>query len=526
MQVIGRGTWLDKVAVKLIEREKKIGRDLSIIHVESGLGASGIPHIGSLGDAVRAYGVKMALENMGYKSELIAYSDDMDGLRKVPEGLPEWLKEHIAKPVSAIPDPFGCHPSYGAHMSSMLTDALNRLNVQYRFQSGMDAYKQGLLVEQIDIILSNAKYIGEKIADLVGQEKFKTSLPYFPVCSNCKRIYVAEAYEYRKDEKKVLYRCKGTKMGKGFVEGCGHEGAADIRTNDGKLGWKVEFAARWQAFSVRFEAYGKDIMDSVKVNDWVADEILKYPHPLHVKYEMFLDKSGRKISKSLGNVLTPQMWLRYGSPQSIMLLLFKRIKGTRNVDLSDVPKLMDEYNYLEDVYFDSVKIDNELKRAKLRGIYEYINHQKPPSKPSQHVPYMLLVQLASVIKEENRIDYVVNKLNSYGTIKEKTDDLIEKIKLAGNWADDFGKFEKVQVTIDEKQKKAISDLIEVVNSEGDPKNLQSRIFDVARSNGIEPKDFFKLLYAILLGAERGPRLGPYIIDVGRERVVEMLKQYT
>jgi lysyl-tRNA synthetase class 1 len=209
-----------------------------------------------------------------------------------------------------------------------------------------------------------------------------------------------------------------------------------------------------------------------------------------------------------------------------MLLLFKRIKGTRNVDLSDVPKLMDEYNYLEDVYFDSVKIDNELKRAKLRGIYEYINHQKPPSKPSQHVPYMLLVQLASVIKEENRIDYVVNKLNSYGTIKEKTDDLIEKIKLAGNWADDFGKFEKVQVTIDEKQKKAISDLIEVVNSEGDPKNLQSRIFDVARSNGIEPKDFFKLLYAILLGAERGPRLGPYIIDVGRERVVEMLKQYT
>lgn len=524
MQVIGRGTWLDKIALKLIEREKKVGRDTSMIKVESGLGASGIPHIGSLGDAVRAYGIKMALENMGYHSELIAYSDDMDGLRKVPEGLPEWLKEHLAKPVSTIPDPYECHSSYGAHMSGMLTDALDKLEIKYRFQSGTETYKQGLLVQQIDTILSNARYIGEKIEELVGQEKFKNVLPYFPICENCKRIYVAETYEYVKEEKKVLYRCKGTKMGKGFVEGCGHEGAADIRTNDGKLGWKVEFAARWNAFSIRFEAYGKDIMNSVKVNDWVADEVLKYPHPLHVKYEMFLDKSGRKISKSLGNVLTPQTWLRYGSPESIMLLLFKRIKGTRNVDLTGVPKLMDEYDYLEDVYFDNVKIDNELKRAKLRGIYEYINHQKPPSKPAQHVPYRLLVQLSSVI-HENRIDYVINKLKSYGTIKERTDDLVNRVALAGNWADDFGRFERVQVTVDENQGKALSELIQVIKSESDPKNLQTKIFEIARSNGIEPKDFFKLLYAILLGAERGPRLGPYIVDVGAEKVAEMLKQY-
>lgn len=525
MQAIGRGTWLDKVAVKLIEREKKIDRDLSLIKVESGLGASGIPHIGSLGDAVRAYGVKMALENMGYKSELIAYSDDMDGLRKVPEGLPEWLKDHLAKPVSTIPDPFDCHNSYGAHMSGMLIDALNSLDVKYKFQSGTETYKRGLLVKQIDVILSNAKYIGGKIEELVGQEKFKEALPYFPVCNNCKKIYVAEAYEYLKEEKKVLYKCKGAKMGKGFIDGCGHEGAADIRTNDGKLGWKVEFAARWQAFSVRFEAYGKDIMDSVKVNDWVADEVLRYPHPLHVRYEMFLDKSGKKISKSLGNVLTPQMWLKYGSPESIMLLLFKRIKGTRNIDLSDVPKLMDEYNYLEDVYFDNVKVDNELKKTKLLGIYEYINHQKTPSEPAQHVPYMLLVQLASVMKGENRIEYAINKLKSYGTIKERTDDLANMIKLAGNWADDFGHFEKVQVSVDDKQRKALSDLIEIVRNESDPKNLQTKIFEVSRSNGIEPRDFFKILYNILLSADRGPRLGPYIVDVGTEKVADALKQY-
>ena len=116
-EIIGKGTWIDKLAHELIEREKGLGRKLDLIRVESGLGASGVPHIGSLGDAVRAYGVKLALENFGYKSELIAYSDDLDGLRKIPEGFPDSLKEHIAKPVSLIPDPFGCHDSYGMHMS-------------------------------------------------------------------------------------------------------------------------------------------------------------------------------------------------------------------------------------------------------------------------------------------------------------------------------------------------------------------------------------------------------------------------
>jgi lysyl-tRNA synthetase class 1 len=463
---------------------------------------------------------------MGYKSELIAYTDDMDGLRKVPEGLPDWLKEHIAKPVSAIPDPFSCHASYGAHMGSMLLDALDKLDVKYKFQSGAEAYRNALLVKQIDVILSNAETIGNKIAELVGQEKFKTTLPYFPVCSSCKRIYVAEAYEYVKEEKKVRYRCKGTKMGKGFVEGCGHEGEVDIRTNSGKLGWKVEFAARWQAFDIRFEAYGKDIADSVKVNDWVADEILKYPHPLHVKYEMFLDKSGKKISKSLGNVLTPQAWLRYGTPQSIMLLLFKRIVGTRNIGLDDVPKLVDEYDYMEDVYFGKVKIDNELKLAKYRGIYDYINHLKPPAAPSQHVPYGLLVQLASVIRDgEKRVDYVTNKLKSYASIKEKTDDLVVRIILAGNWADDFGKFEKFQIDVNEAERKALSELIELTRKENDPKILQGNIFEIARRNGLEPKEFFTLLYKILVNAEKGPRLGPYIVDIGNEKVVEMLSQY-
>ncbi|MDQ3848636.1 MAG: lysine--tRNA ligase, partial [Thermoproteota archaeon] len=171
--VIGKGTWIDKVADTLIRREKKLGRNLSLIRVESGLGASGIPHIGSMADAVRSYGIALALQNFGFKSELIAYSDDMDGLRKIPKGLPNWLHDHIARPVSNIPDPFGsCHTSYGMHMSNLLLEGLDKAGINYRFQSGKEAYKQGTLVKQIDRILKNRAIIGEKIAQLVGQGKY------------------------------------------------------------------------------------------------------------------------------------------------------------------------------------------------------------------------------------------------------------------------------------------------------------------------------------------------------------------
>src|ERR1051325_2779868 len=204
--VIGKGTWLDKVADTLVKREQRLGRKLDTIRVESGLGASGIPHIGSMGDAARAFGIALALQNMGYKAELVAYSDDMDGLRKIPHGLPDWLRDHIARPVSEIPDPFGgCHASYGAHISSLLLDGLDRAGIKYRFQSGRDAYKSGKLVKQIDTILQSSEKLGKKIAEIVGQEKYENVLPYFPVCSSCGRLYTASAEKYLANEKKVTY---------------------------------------------------------------------------------------------------------------------------------------------------------------------------------------------------------------------------------------------------------------------------------------------------------------------------------
>ena len=530
-EIIGKGTWIDKLASTIIKREKDIGRSLELILVESGLGASGFPHVGSLGDAVRAYGVALAIKNLGYDSNLIAYSDDLDGLRKIPSGLPEWLSDYIGKPVSNIPDPIGqCHDSYGSHMSSLLLDALDRLEINYKFLNAAKVYGTGMLTNQIDMILSHAPDLGNKIEEVVGQSKYKESLPYFPICESCGRLYVAQAEKYIREEKKVSYICNGTKLGNNDVKGCGYTGEIPISAGKGKLAWKVEFAARWSSLDIRFEAYGKDIMDSVRVNDWVSDVVLNYAHPLHVKYEMFLDKGGKKISKSTGNVLTPQVWLRYGTSQSLLLLLFKRITGTRQVGTDDIPTLMEEYDICEDIYFGKKKEDNEEKLVKTKGLYEYVNHLKTSDKPLQHVPYMLIVQQASFFSGADRIRKIFDRLIKYKVATELTFDLEQKIQLACNWSDDHISTEKFDVVLTEKEKmiiRKILESLEIANSESnlDPEKIQQMIYETSKENEEQPRKIFKLMYKMLINADSGPRLGGYISDLGLNRIHSLLDSY-
>ena len=525
LNTIGKGTWLDKLAFEMIEREDTLGRSTDMLRVESGLGASGIPHIGSLGDAARAYGVKLALENLGYRSELIAYSDDMDGLRKIPQGMPESLEKDLGKPVSSISDPFGCHDSYGMHMSSILLDGLDKIGIKYEFRRAVDTYKQGLLKEQMHTILKNSTHIGEKIADMVGQDKYIKYLPYFPVCADCGRLYTAESTEYISDEKKILYNCHDVQIGSKTVNGCGYCGEADITRDPGKMAWKVEFAARWAAFDIRFEAYGKDIMDSVMVNDWVTQNILCTAPPHHVKYEMFLDKGGKKISKSLGNVMTAQKWLRFGSPESILLLLYKRIAGAREVGFEDIPSLMNEYNEIEDVYFGRTSVDNKAKLTKTRGLYEYVNLLQPPTSPGVHVNYRLLVELTRIFKT-NRREMVIKKLKDYGIITDSGPEISTLVDIAGNFSDEFDTHDAVNIDFsDEHLRAALVALAELLGGDDDPGDIQNVIFHTAKSNDVKPKDFFKVLYQIILGTPRGPRIGPFISDIGRKKVATMISRH-
>jgi lysyl-tRNA synthetase class 1 len=521
--VIGRGTWLDKVADEVVAREKKLERDLSLLRVESGLGASGLPHIGNVGDAIRSYGVKLALETVGYDSELIAYSDDFDGLRKVPAGFPAWLKDYIAHPVSRVPDPYDCHSSYADHVGALLRDSLDKLGIEYKFQSGSEAYKSGVLNQQIRTILRHSKTIGRKINELVGQSKYQQSLPYTAVCGQCERIYTTQSLSFNAKRDLVHYRCKGTKLGERFLKGCGFEGDTKIADGNGKLMWKVEFAARWAALDIRFEAYGKELTDSVKTNDWTAEHVLRSPPPHHARYELFQDKSGRKISKSVGNLVTPAEWLQYASPESLRLMMYKRMVGARSVSVEDVPLYMDEFDELEESYFSKKRDKNPMKEAKQRGLYEYSVFLKIPSCPRMHVPYRLLEQLAAVAPPNDLESFVSKRLAAYGLVKEESEELARRIRWAAAFARRGGEGKSPSTEIGPRARNALLGFVDGLPTCKTADDIQNLAFEAAKKNGLKPGEFFPVIYSVLLGVARGPRLGPYVIDAGVDHVSSRIR---
>ncbi len=525
-KIIGHGTWYDKMAQKILNRERKLGRSLEMVRTEMGLGASGYPHIGSLGDAARSYAVTLALNEMGFKSELVAFCDDMDGLRKVPVGLPVSLKKYLSFPVSSIPDPFGCHESYGKHMSSLLLDSLEECDIQYHYYSAKEVYEKGLLLDEIRTILLNAAKVGQIVKEEVGQERYTEVLPFFPLCSNCGRIYTTRSYKFEPETDKILYKCEGLEIRGELITGCEHEGEADITKCDGKLTWKSEFAARWKALDIRFEAYGKDIADSVRINDRICREVLCFEPPSHAKYEMFLDKGGKKISKSAGNVFTPQVWFRYGSPQSLLLLMLKRFVGTRALDVSDIPSYMNELDELEDIYFEKKQLA-EKDAIKLKGLYEYCWVMKPPAGPSIHVPYNLLAFLVKMAPQNCLNEFLTEKLQSYRYLQKNQKieaDLARRVEYALNWVEDFEEIKETLLNLTEAEKNALTDLVKILKDADEADEIQNAIFNSAKSNGLKSSAFFKTLYSILIGAPQGPRLGPYIIAMGKQNVIAALRR--
>lgn len=526
-EVIGRGTWIDKQALKVVDRKDNLkGKHPLIIRTESGLGASGFPHIGSFADASRAYGFKLALEDLGRESEFLAFADDMDGLRKVPAGTPPELKEHLGKPVSIIPDLWGCHDSYGQHMSSLLIDALTKAGIEFTPVSAHELYRSGKMKPQVIKLLTNAKLAGEIIKETTDSEKYIDQIPYHAICNQCGKIYTTKAKTFDVKKGKVEYICEGDEIRGNMLKGCGNHDWSDISKGEGKLTWKVEFAARWDLLQIDFEAYGKDILESVECNDRICREIFNYESPTHARYEMFLDKGGTKISKSKGNVFTPQDWFKYGSSQSLALLTYKRMKGTRTLSVVDIPIYMSEIDYLEDIYFGRIKEKNESHKRNLMGLYEYCWHLKPPEKPSIHIPYNLLVNLISVAPDTAREEFIESRLNLYGYLKENTSlkQIAEKIILTSNWVNDFKSLEETKIVLSNEQKVAIKMLIERIEKMTDADSIQTAIFETAKNNQIKPRDFFKILYQILLNTKRGPKLGPYISTMGVKNVIKSLNK--
>ena len=206
------------------------------------------------------------------------------------------------------------------------------------------------------------------------------------------------------------------------------------------------------------------------------------------------------------------------------MLLYKRITGARELGFEDIPSLMNEYNELENIYFGRIKVDNQAKLIKSKGLYEYVNLLKPPKQPNTHVNYRLIVELAKIFKE-NRVQRIIKKLIDYNVIKDTEPKVENIIKLAGNFSDEFDLQEKVQIQLDDSTGNALQILVNALRSQDMPEDVQNTIYQIAKSNGIQPKDFFKILYQIILGTSRGPKIGPFISDIGLEQTANILSKH-
>ena len=515
--------WVDAISKAVLEREKELDRGLKVLRVECGIGASGFPHIGSVGDAIRAFGVKLGLDALGTKSELIAYSDDRDGLRKIPVGVPSDYERYLGMPVTDIPDPWKCHSSYGEHMSQLLLEALEMLELEFTFISATQAYKSGLLDKSIDILLRNHEKVDQIIREEVGSSKPLGWIHYWPVCERCGRIYTTRVTKVLPEEGKVLYVCDQEFKG---IKGCGYNGEASYRRGTGKLAWMGgEFAARWAALGISFEPHGKDITDSFRVNARICKEILKFDPPLTIVYEMFLDRTGSKISKSKGNVITPQQWLRYSPPEVLRMLMFKRYKGTRAISLEMIPTYINELEEKLAQYHNLDRIKDPRRRINIKRLveYSYLLEKVPEPKEYRFGTIMNVISLLPFkqMDEQSLLRLVSEIIGKYYEIpQEKLREdswFIQLHRCALNYLNEIVPYIHVETPkIDPKTLETIEKFLDSIEDDMNPEEIQSLAFSLARENQVPIRKFFSAVYFFLLGRSSGPKLGPLIRRLGIE----------
>jgi len=243
---------------------------------------------------------------------------------------------------------------------------------------------------------------------------------------------------------------------------------------------------------------------------------------MHVQYEMFTDRGGKKISKSAGNVFTPQVWYHYGSPQSLNLLIFKRFVGTKSGSVEDIPTHMDELDDTEDAYFGKVKMQNEMEKAQASGLYEYCWMLKLPKEPEVHVPYNLVLKLARLAPKGSEAEFIKAKIKEYGYLDKTENGLDKRIGYALNWVEDFAE-EPPEINFTEQEATIVNAVLDELKKANTPDEYQGVAFNTAKTNNWQPRDVFQVVYRVLLGKNQGPRLGPYIALIGKEGVISELE---
>ena len=495
----------------LRERKKNIEKKNKII-LQTGYGPSGLPHIGTFGEVVRTSMVVNALNYLtDIPKEIITFSDDMDGLRKVPDNVPDknLLNQNLHKPLTSIPDPFKKYKSFGDHNNEMLKKFLDRFKFKYNFKSSTNLYTSGFFNSSLQKILENYQEIMNIILPTLGKERQKTYSPFLPICPESGIVLEIPVLEIFKEKSKIVFDNNGKKLEVSILDGkC-------------KLQWKVDWAMRWYALDVDFEMYGKDLIESAILSSKII-KLLGKNNPSGFAYELFLDEKGEKISKSKGNGITIEQWLEYASPESLSLFMYQNPKRAKKLYKEIVPKAVDEY--LD--FIQKSKSQNELQIL-LNPAWHVHNGKIPKEDLIMSFSMLLNLVEASNADSKELLWKFVKKYKKNITENEFPifDNLIE---YAIKYFNEVIKLKKKYKKPNENEKKALQALISTLdecNDDMSPEDIQTLIYSTGKDNGYKEKlrEWFKLIYEVVFGDENGPRLGFFISFFGVKETKQLIK---
>jgi lysyl-tRNA synthetase, class I len=519
--------WPFEEAKKIVARLKKKPRDTVIF--ETGYGPSGLPHIGTFGEVARTSMVRHAfriLTDDKVKTRLIAFSDDMDGLRKVPDNVPnrEMLAAHLGKPLTRVPDPISNeYPSFGAANNARLRAFLDHFGFEYEFASATDYYASG----RFDATLLKMLDVYDRVMDIIlptlGPERRQTYSPFLPISPRTGVVLQVPVVERNVTDGTIVYIDPDT----------GAREETPVTGGSVKCQWKADWALRWVALSIDYEMAGKDLIDSVRLSSDICRALGGVP-PEGFNYELFLDEKGQKISKSKGNGLTIEEWLRYASPESLSLFMYREPKAAKRLYFDVIPRHVDEYQQYLEAY------GRQEPKQRLSNPVWHIHSGRPPE-PSVPISFTMLLNLVSASNAENA-ETLWGFIARYwpGVTRETQPKLDQMVQYAIHYFRDFvlptKRFREPGAT----ERAALVDLRDALSqlpANADAAKIQEVIYEVGRrepfldtSGKNKPKDgkpgvsleWFNMLYQVLLGQEKGPRFGTFVAIYGLQNAIDLI----
>jgi len=508
-------SWPFEQARMVVERLKKTPKEGPIVF-ETGYGPSGLPHIGTFGEVARTSMVRHAfriLTEDKIPTRLLAFSDDMDGFRKVPSNLPnqDMLREALHLPLTKVPDPFGKFESFAHHNNAMLCAFLDSFGFEYEFLSSTQQYQSGAFDQTLLTMLERYDKIMAIMLPTLGPDRRATYSPFLPISPKTGRVLQVP----------TLARDLGTGTIV-FQDEDGEKIETLVTGGRVKIQWKPDWALRWTALGVDYEMAGKDLIDSVKVSSQICRALGGTP-PEGFNYELFLDDNGEKISKSKGNGLTIDEWLKYANPESLSLYMFQKPKTAKRLYFDVIPKAVDEYLSFLDAF------PTQTPEQQIENPVWHVHGGRPPQWGAG-VTYALLLNIVSAANAETKAQ-LWSFISRYapGMTPESHPLLDALVGCALRYYDDFVKPKKVFRAATDKERAAFEDLARRFDALPaditDSEIIQNEVYAVGKEHGFDPlRDWFKALYEVLFGQEQGPRFGSFAAIFGVREASALIRK--